>query len=118
MGSSDQPSVDDALRVLRSQREEWLLFLDNADDPSLDLRPYISWSHGNILITSRNQELRIHAPKCSIRVDRLDLEDATELLLKGLLVGEGSEVYGLAVSIVQVYMVVVVAADLTLKFIL
>ncbi|KAH8822473.1 hypothetical protein DL96DRAFT_1819944 [Flagelloscypha sp. PMI_526] len=101
VGSSDQPSVDDALRILRSRQEEWLLFFDNADDPSLNLRPYISWSHGNILITSRNRELRVHAPKCSIWVDRLDLKDAKELLLKGLSIGENSEEHGIAICIVQ-----------------
>ncbi|KAH8824127.1 hypothetical protein DL96DRAFT_1502139 [Flagelloscypha sp. PMI_526] len=99
--SSDQPSVDDALRILRSQREEWLLFFDNADDRSLNLRPYISWSHGNVLITTRNPELRVHAPKCSIWVDRLDLEDAKELLLRGLPLGEGSKDQEIAASIVQ-----------------
>ncbi|KAH8797789.1 hypothetical protein DL96DRAFT_1824929 [Flagelloscypha sp. PMI_526] len=97
--SSDRPSVDDALRILRSRQDEWLLFFDNADDPSFDLRPYISWSHGNILITTRNRELRIHAPKCSIWVDRLDLKDAIKLLLRGLPVGDGSEQQNIAVVI-------------------
>ncbi|KAH8834492.1 hypothetical protein DL96DRAFT_495498 [Flagelloscypha sp. PMI_526] len=101
VGSSDQPSIDDALRMLRSRQDQWLLFLDNADDPSLDLRPYISWSHGNVLITTRNRELRIHALKCSIWVDRLDLDDAKELLLKGLSVGDGFEQQDIAVTIVQ-----------------
>ncbi|KAH8834507.1 hypothetical protein DL96DRAFT_495939 [Flagelloscypha sp. PMI_526] len=101
VGSSDQPSVNDALRLLRSRQDEWLLFFDNADDPSFNLRPYISWSNGNVLITTRNRELRIHAPKCSIWVDRLDLEDAKELLLKGLSIGEASEQRGNAVAIVQ-----------------
>ncbi|KAH8818844.1 hypothetical protein DL96DRAFT_1504027 [Flagelloscypha sp. PMI_526] len=101
VGSVDQPSVNDALRILRSRQEDWLLFLDNADDPSLNLRPYISWSHGNILITTRNRELSVHAPKSSIWVDRLDLEDAKELLLSGLSIKEDSEGHNIAVSIVQ-----------------
>ncbi|KAH8834489.1 hypothetical protein DL96DRAFT_1522180 [Flagelloscypha sp. PMI_526] len=100
-GPSDQPSVDDALRMLRSQQDEWLLFFDNADDPSFDLRPYTSWTHGNILITTRNRELCVHAPKCSISVDRLDLEDAKVLLLKGLSAGDGLEQQDIAVAIVQ-----------------
>ncbi|KAH8831071.1 hypothetical protein DL96DRAFT_1811998 [Flagelloscypha sp. PMI_526] len=91
LGSSDQPPIDDALRILRTRQEEWLLFFDNADDPSFNLRPYLSWSHGNVIITTRNPELRAHAPKCSIWVDRLDLEDAKQLLLRGLLTGEGSK---------------------------
>ncbi|KAH8797806.1 hypothetical protein DL96DRAFT_898061 [Flagelloscypha sp. PMI_526] len=100
-GPSDHHSVDDALRILRSRQDEWLLFLDNADDPSFNLRPYISWQHGNVLITTRNRELRVHAPKCSIRVDRLDLKDAKELLLRGLQVGDGPEQQNIAVAIVQ-----------------
>ncbi|KAH8834505.1 hypothetical protein DL96DRAFT_495898 [Flagelloscypha sp. PMI_526] len=99
--SSDHHSVNNALRILRSRQDEWLLFLDNADDPSFNLRPYISWPHGNVLITTRNRELRVHAPKCSIRVDRLDLEDAKELLLRGLQVVDGSEQQHDAVAIVQ-----------------
>ncbi|KAH8797786.1 hypothetical protein DL96DRAFT_897628 [Flagelloscypha sp. PMI_526] len=101
VGSSDQPSIHDALRILGSRQEEWLLFFDNADDPSLNFRPYISWSHGNVIITTRNRELRVHAPKCSIWVDRLDLEDAKELLLRGLPIAEGPEGQEIAVKIVQ-----------------
>ncbi|KAH8824125.1 hypothetical protein DL96DRAFT_247864 [Flagelloscypha sp. PMI_526] len=100
-GSSDQPSIDDGLRILRTRQEEWLLFFDNADDPSFNLRPYLSWSHGNVLITTRNPELRVHAPKCSIWVDRLDLEDAKKLLIRGLLIGEGSKEQEAAANIVQ-----------------
>ncbi|KAH8823103.1 P-loop containing nucleoside triphosphate hydrolase protein [Flagelloscypha sp. PMI_526] len=62
----------------------WLLVLDNADDPTLDLRPYLLWNHGNVLITTRNREVCTHAPDCSIRIDCLDLKDAIELLLKGV----------------------------------
>ncbi|KAH8797792.1 hypothetical protein DL96DRAFT_1565267 [Flagelloscypha sp. PMI_526] len=99
--SSDQPSVYDALRILRSREDDWLLFFDNADDPSLNLRPYLSWSHGNVLITTRNPELSSHAPNCSIWVDRLDLDDAKELLLRGLSARRGSEEQAIAVRIVQ-----------------
>ncbi|KAH8813859.1 hypothetical protein DL96DRAFT_1561247 [Flagelloscypha sp. PMI_526] len=66
IGASDKPTVDDAYHVLRTAEQEWLLFLDNADDPSLNLRPYIMWSHGNVLITTRNREAREHAPDCNI----------------------------------------------------
>ncbi|KAH8806708.1 hypothetical protein DL96DRAFT_1686144 [Flagelloscypha sp. PMI_526] len=98
---SDEPTVEDALHLLRTTKEEWLLFLDNADDPSLDLRPYISWPRGNILITTRNHEARIHAPDCNIWVDKLELDDAIELLLRGLAVGKTMETYEMASEIVQ-----------------
>ena len=101
-GISDKPSVDDAVHLLRNRRENWLLFLDNADDPSLNLRPYVTWTHGNVLITTRNPEVRAHAPECSIWVDKLDTDDAKELLLRGVIVGESLEAHNIALEIVQV----------------
>ncbi|KAH8822506.1 hypothetical protein DL96DRAFT_1819972 [Flagelloscypha sp. PMI_526] len=98
-GSSDKPSVDDAMRLLRTRGENWLLFLDNADDPTLNLRPYVSWLHGNVLITTRNRDVRFHAPKCAIWVDRLEVEDATELLLRGVDILRSSEIRELALKI-------------------
>ncbi|KAH8834428.1 hypothetical protein DL96DRAFT_1810700 [Flagelloscypha sp. PMI_526] len=98
---SDKPTIDDALYLLRKTKEEWLLFLDNADDPSLDLRPYILWPHGNVLITTRNREVRVHAQECNIWVDKLELDDAVELLLRGLYVEKTVETYKTAYEIVQ-----------------
>ncbi|KAH8799503.1 P-loop containing nucleoside triphosphate hydrolase protein [Flagelloscypha sp. PMI_526] len=99
--SSDKPSVDDAMRLLRTRCENWLLFLDNAADPTLNLRPYVSWPHGNVLITTRNHDVCSHAPKCNIRVDKLEVEDATELLLRGVNVLRSSEIQELALKIVH-----------------
>ncbi|KAH8834414.1 hypothetical protein DL96DRAFT_1757058 [Flagelloscypha sp. PMI_526] len=82
-------------------KEEWLLFLDNADDPLLDLKPYIMWPHGNVLITTRNREVHVHAPDCNIRVDKLELDDAVELLLRGATVEKSSETKEIAYEIVQ-----------------
>ncbi|KAH8834399.1 hypothetical protein DL96DRAFT_1810679 [Flagelloscypha sp. PMI_526] len=98
---SDKPSVEDALHLLRTTKEEWLLFLDNADDPSLDLRPYMMWPHGNVLVTTRNREVRMHAPDCDIWVDKSELDDAVELLLRSLTVDRTSENYKVASEIVQ-----------------
>ncbi|KAH8836062.1 hypothetical protein DL96DRAFT_106606 [Flagelloscypha sp. PMI_526] len=101
IGVSNQPTFDDASHILRTSKGDWLLFIDNADDPTLDLRPYIKWPHGNILITTRNREVRVHAPDCSIWVDKLDLEDAKELLLRGVAVSESQETSEAATKIVQ-----------------
>ncbi|KAH8806701.1 hypothetical protein DL96DRAFT_611436 [Flagelloscypha sp. PMI_526] len=98
---SDDPTVEDALQLLRVTKGDWLLFFDNADEPSLDLRPYIAWPHGNVLITTRNREVRMHAPDCHIWVDQLELDDAVELLLRGLAVGKTMETYEMAFEIVQ-----------------
>ncbi|KAH8834423.1 hypothetical protein DL96DRAFT_493763 [Flagelloscypha sp. PMI_526] len=101
IGVSDRPTVEDALHLLQTTKEEWLLFLDNADDPSLNLRPYIMWPHGNVLITTRNPEIRTHAPDCDIWVDKLELDDAVELLQRGLGTEKTSETYKTASEIVQ-----------------
>ncbi|KAH8814547.1 hypothetical protein DL96DRAFT_1715740 [Flagelloscypha sp. PMI_526] len=100
-GSSENPSIEDALRLLQTRREDWLLFFDNADDPAVNLRPYIAFSHGNILITTRNREVRDHAPDCSLWVDRLELEDAKELLLRGVPVVKNPETQEAVVKIVH-----------------
>ncbi|KAH8823523.1 acyl transferase/acyl hydrolase/lysophospholipase, partial [Flagelloscypha sp. PMI_526] len=101
IGLSDKPTIEDALHFLRTTQGEWLLFLDNADDPSLDLRPYIMWPHGNVLITTRNREVRTHAPDCDIWVDKLELDDAVELLLRDVAIEKTLETYKIASEIVQ-----------------
>jgi hypothetical protein len=63
--------------------EEWLLLINNADDPTLDLRKYFpSCSHGNVIVTSRNSETRIHGPLSNSKVSGLTPDDAKDLLLK------------------------------------
>ncbi|KAH8834572.1 hypothetical protein DL96DRAFT_1810811 [Flagelloscypha sp. PMI_526] len=100
-GSCDQPSVHDGLRILRTREDNWLLFFDNADDPSIELYSYISFPHGNILITTRNRDMCAHAPSCSIWVDRMTLRDAKELLLRGVPSMAPSEVHEIVSKIVQ-----------------
>ncbi|KAJ7158560.1 hypothetical protein C8R46DRAFT_1002214 [Mycena filopes] len=52
-------SLDAALDWFKAKHENWLLFFDNADDPKLDLNRFIpNCNHGNIMITSRNPEVR------------------------------------------------------------
>lgn len=65
------------------QHSQWLLVLDNADDPTLDLNPWIpSCTHGNILITSRNEQCRMLAPNHFTRVEALAQTEAIQLLLR------------------------------------
>ncbi|KAJ7841447.1 FabD lysophospholipase-like protein [Mycena leptocephala] len=48
-------SSEDGLLWLISQREEWMLLFDNADNPSIDLFHFFpKCTHGNIIVTSRN----------------------------------------------------------------
>ncbi|KAJ7214786.1 P-loop containing nucleoside triphosphate hydrolase protein, partial [Mycena rebaudengoi] len=73
----------EALQWLAVHKEEWILVLDNADDLNIDLRPFFPPSTcGNILITSRNPQLCIHAPGAHHRVSDMEEEDAIQLLLR------------------------------------
>jgi len=77
-------TVDASLRWLASQTNgSWLLVLDNADNVDLKLKKYFpSCSSGNILITTRNRELRHYtAEDADAEVKGMDLEDAKNLLL-------------------------------------
>ncbi|KAJ7690542.1 acyl transferase/acyl hydrolase/lysophospholipase [Mycena rosella] len=74
-------SFDDSLLWLSHQRKKWLIVFNNVDDTHLNLVRYFpSGSHGNILITSRNRDLRQHADT-EYKVDRMEVHEATELLL-------------------------------------
>ncbi|KAJ7688323.1 P-loop containing nucleoside triphosphate hydrolase protein [Mycena olivaceomarginata] len=75
-------STEAILRWLAGKQEEWLLLFDNADDVQLDISKFFPHcTFGNILITTRNQELCIHASAGS-RVSDMELEDAKDLLLQ------------------------------------
>ncbi|KAH8834587.1 hypothetical protein DL96DRAFT_1810826 [Flagelloscypha sp. PMI_526] len=78
-------SFEAGFHYLRGRRHAWLLLLDNADNPDFDLGPFLRWSHGNMcIITTHNHKVRSHAPDCNIRVDRLDLQEAKKLLIRGV----------------------------------
>ncbi|KAJ7712813.1 P-loop containing nucleoside triphosphate hydrolase protein [Mycena metata] len=78
-------SPQDGLLWLTSKVEEWLLFFDNADDPSINLNDYIpQCNHGNVIITSRNPGLCVYAGSNS-PVSDMEEEDAVTLLLKSAL---------------------------------
>ncbi|KAJ7828315.1 hypothetical protein B0H13DRAFT_1656383 [Mycena leptocephala] len=75
-------SSEDGLLWLISQREEWMLLFDNADNPSIDLFPFFpKCTHGNIIITSRNPQLAIHGPRSHSKVGDMNETDAIDLLL-------------------------------------
>ncbi|KAJ7852232.1 hypothetical protein B0H13DRAFT_2284387 [Mycena leptocephala] len=75
-------SSEDGLLWLISQREEWVLLFDNADDPSIDLFNFFpKCTHGNIIITSRNPQLAVHGPRSHSKVGDMNGTDAVDLLL-------------------------------------
>ncbi|KAL9108070.1 MAG: hypothetical protein Q9187_008341, partial [Circinaria calcarea] len=61
----------------------WLLVIDNADDPDMDVSQYFpTGGNGHILITTRNPGATIHATVGQIQFRSMDPEEAISLLLK------------------------------------
>ena len=97
--------MDASLRWLASQADRnWLLIFDNADNVELKLKKFFpSCSSGNILITTRNRELRHYTAKdADADVKGMDLEDAKNLLLVQARAERSEENITLAEAIVQV----------------
>ncbi|KAJ7260256.1 hypothetical protein C8J57DRAFT_1720203 [Mycena rebaudengoi] len=94
---------EDTAVWLASSTIEWLLIFDNADDPKLNLFNFFPQStRGNILITSRNPQLRVHAPAAHHRISDLEEETAVQLLLSSAAEPATSENEMLAADIVKV----------------
>ena len=76
-------TAESAKHYLSVLKTPWLLVLDNADDPNLDLGPFIpGCQHGSVIITSRNIEVSDHAsPGATILLPDLDPEDAIDRVL-------------------------------------
>ena len=97
--------MDASLRWLASQADRnWLLVFDNADNVDLRLKKYFpSCSSGNVLITTRNRELRHYtAEHADADVKGMDLEDAKKLLLVQARAKRSDEDIALAEAIVKV----------------
>ncbi|KAG6875498.1 hypothetical protein C0992_003580 [Termitomyces sp. T32_za158] len=72
-----------ALIWLCHQKEEWLMIFDNADDPNIDLHKFFpDCSHGNILITSRNERSMMYATKSHQKIAEMTLEDSLAVFYK------------------------------------
>jgi len=98
-------SVDAGLRWLTKQTNgNWLIYFDNADDVSLKLKKFFPRSEsGNILVTTRNPELRHYTGRdADANITGMDHEDATTLLLRQAQAEESDENKALAEEIVQV----------------
>lgn len=83
MGLPDNPNVSrgveavlDALRT-REVYSRWLLVFDNADKPD-DLRPYLPYPTGHVLITSRNSDWSEYAN--AFEVDVFERPESIKLL--------------------------------------
>ncbi|KAJ7838653.1 P-loop containing nucleoside triphosphate hydrolase protein, partial [Mycena olivaceomarginata] len=96
-------TTEHALQWLITQQTEWLLLFDNADNTGIDLQQFMPrCSHGNILITTRNPGLCVHAPDSHYRLSDMEEADAVELLLRSSLTKSTPENKQIAREIVQV----------------
>jgi hypothetical protein len=96
---------EEAFAWLVSKKDRWLLVLNNADDPELDLHEFFpECAHGDILITTRNQQVINHAtgPESYSCVGGMQPEDALELLLKTSGVDIKEESVNVAKKLVEV----------------
>jgi len=78
-------SPESALHWIGSLKENYIMVLDNADVLSpAELEAYLpSGRGGNILITSRNSNMRnLTSPENSLEISEMEESDAIELLLK------------------------------------
>ena len=76
-------SMENFKRWLTNLAEDWLLIIDNADDPSLDILPYFPPScRGTVIVTTRNPDCEIHATAGSRNIGAMGREEAISLLLK------------------------------------
>ncbi|KAJ7937769.1 acyl transferase/acyl hydrolase/lysophospholipase [Mycena leptocephala] len=88
----------------QEEQKEWLLFFDNADDVELDISKFFPrCTFGNILITTRNQDLCLHArdEDAVSKVSDMIAEDAKDLLLRLACEGRNDQQEKLARAIVK-----------------
>ena len=103
-------TADGNLQRLASQTDRnWLLYFDNADDVNLKLKKYFpSCGSANILVTTRNRELRHYTGRdADVNVRGMGHEDATALLLRQARAEISDENKALAKEIVQVHFLVI-----------
>ncbi|QRV81182.1 kinesin light chain [Ceratobasidium sp. AG-Ba] len=84
-------TCESALRWLGNRRERWLMIIDNADDPSVDIKRYSPTGRtGSILITTRiSQYVRMASGLDSIyEVAGMRPNEAMELLLRTAVMSE------------------------------
>lgn len=85
-------SEDSVLHWQSSCENEWLLIFDNADDdPDIVLKAIPQANQGNILITSRNPNVRRLVPReCWKQLEEMEESDAVDLLLRAAFLDESS----------------------------
>ncbi|PVF91532.1 hypothetical protein CPB86DRAFT_878463 [Serendipita vermifera] len=75
-------TYEGALQWFLSTEQTWLVIADNADDPSIDLHPFIPrCSRGHFIITSRNANQGLIARTHTHHTEALYHDDSVKLLL-------------------------------------
>jgi hypothetical protein len=79
-----EPNANAAMHWLSNLDTTWLLIIDNADDPEMDIEKYFpKGNRGRILVTTRNPEHKIHGnvePRF-YKIQGLEKQEAIDLLL-------------------------------------
>lgn len=82
IGGKD-PNEEAGKYWLSNPQSPWLLIIDGADNSEESIQAqFPSGERGYILITTRNPRLRINATVGSLTLDRLEENEANELLRK------------------------------------
>ncbi|KAI9773955.1 MAG: hypothetical protein M1839_001967 [Geoglossum umbratile] len=80
-GVEENPKV--VKRWLSNIQDRWLLIIDNADDPSMDVSEFFpTGNRGCILLTTRNPNCKIHATVGSCELGKMYLDEAVTLFLR------------------------------------
>ena len=78
---------------LSNIQQRWLLIIDNADDPNMDISTIFPvGNRGSILVTTRNPHCRIHATVGSHELQEMGQEEAVELFLRAADVEDASSI--------------------------
>ena len=78
-----QPTEHAGRHWLSTRKDPWLLIIDNADNPELDLAGLLpEGDRGHVLITTRNPDFRRFATVGNIELKGLKKQEALQLLLK------------------------------------
>jgi tetratricopeptide (TPR) repeat protein len=80
----DQDLWEDALRILASGfgGARWILVFDNADDPTLDLNPFLPKCYnGTVIITSRNRDMGNLSNTHHMELGEMEKDEALSTLL-------------------------------------
>jgi hypothetical protein len=70
-------------RWLSNIQDHWLLIIDNANNPSIDISEFFPiGNRGSILLTTRNPDYKIHTTVGSCELGQMDLDEAVTLFLR------------------------------------